>query len=205
MVKFFVILFVLLKTSFLLQFDLVFKRIPDDPALARKWRFPADGPSINALGQVAPVNLFEYDEALAGIRFVYLYIEPNGCEVVEECVGGSGWRRLMLFSTTAPNYGINDLKVGRLSYYATDLPTDFVTKHRIYEFSACHHHFHFMHYAQFKFGKENVLINVKHGFCLQTTYRHANTEWSVMAQDHFVCSNQGIASGWSDTYQGGLR
>lgn len=187
------------------QFDLRFERIPDNAELARQWRFPADGPSVNALGEIAPVNIFEYEEALASIRFVYLYINPDGCELEEKCVGGPGWRRLMVFSTTAPNYGINDFTIGKISYFASDEPSEFVTKHRIYEFSPCHQHFHFTHYVQFVFGKNEVIKNTKQGFCLQTTYRHANTEWSVMSQDHYVCSNQGISPGWSDTYQGGLR
>lgn len=151
------------------------------------------------------MNLFEYDEVLAYRRFVYLYIESTGCELVEQCVGGSGWRRLMLFSTTSPNYGINDFNVGEVSYYATQLPSELVTKHRIFEYSPCHKHFHFSHYAQFNFGTTNTITTTKRGFCLQTTYRHANAEWSDMAQNHYLCSNQGVAPGWSDTYQAGLR
>ena len=185
--------------------DLNFTRIPDDPVVARQWRFPADGPSVNELGEVAPVNLFEIEEELSRRRFVYLYIEPTGCELVEKCVGGSGWRRLMLFSTTSPNYGNDDFHVGKISYYGTDEPSDLVTQRRVFEYSPCHKHFHFTHYAQFQFGTENSVTNTKRGFCLQTTYRHANAEWSVMGQDHYVCSNQGISPGWSDTYQGGLR
>ena len=71
--------------------------------LANKWRFPHE-PAINIFGQVAPVNLFEYSPDLQRYRIVYLYIEPTGCELVERCVGGSGWRRLLVFSTTAVNF-----------------------------------------------------------------------------------------------------
>ncbi|CAF1397157.1 unnamed protein product [Rotaria sordida] len=73
-----------------IEFDIVFKRIPDDPVLADQWRFPKEGPSINAFGEVAATNLFEYKPALTNIRFIYLYIEPDGCEIAEKCVTGSG-------------------------------------------------------------------------------------------------------------------
>lgn len=156
------------------------------------------------MGEVAPVNLFEDIESMSDTRVVYLYIEPDGCEIEEQCVGDYGWRRLMLFSTQTANFGIEELNVGEVSYFGTETPTDAVSQHRIFEFSACHQHFHYSHYAQFVFGTKNVISNTKHGFCLQTTYRYANAEWSVLTQDHYTCSNQGISPGWSDTYQGGI-
>jgi len=42
------------------------------------------------LGEVAPVNLFEDIESMSDTRVVYLYIEPDGCEIEEQCVGDYG-------------------------------------------------------------------------------------------------------------------
>ena len=193
------------KCSFEFKFDLVFTRIPDNAELARQWRFPAEGPSINDQGEIAPVNLFEYVEDLARIRFTYLYIQPTGCEITEQCAGGSGWRRLMIFTTTSVNFGIKELYVGQVSYYADGAQTDYVTKHRIYEYSPCHKHFHYTHFVKFAFGTQNQITNTKRGFCLESVYRHANAEWSVMSHNYYTCSNQGIAPGWSDEYNGGIR
>lgn len=154
---------------------------------------------------MAPVNLFEYVEDLARIRFIYLYIQPEGCEIREQCVSGTGWRRLLLFTTTSLNYGIEALYVGQVSYFAEEAQTDYVTKYRIYEYSPCHKHFHFTHYIKFAFGTQNQITHAKRGFCLQSVYRHANAEWSVMSHDYFTCSYQGIAPGWADGYNAGIR
>ena len=80
----------LLKLTLQFQVDLVFERIPDNATLADEWRYPVDGPSVNSLGEVAPVNLFEDIESMSDTRVVYLYIEPDGCEIEEQCVGDYG-------------------------------------------------------------------------------------------------------------------
>lgn len=183
--------------------DLVFTRIPDNATLADEWRFPAEGPSMNNDGVVAPVNLYELEENMAKNRIIYQYIDKNGCELVEGCIERNGWRRLLTFSTTSINGGIKDFEAGRVVYFSDGTPTDYVTKYRMYEYSPCHKHYHFSYYVIFSFGELSQDLRKK-GFCLQTTYRHFNTEWSVMAQNHYSCGNQGIAPGWSDTYQDGL-
>ncbi|CAF1266396.1 unnamed protein product, partial [Didymodactylos carnosus] len=170
---------------------------------ANRWRYPKR-PSVNGNGVVAPVNIFEYKPDLQRNRLVYLYIEADGCEIVEQCVETSGWRRLLRFSTTAPNFGIEDLQLGRVSYFANDPPSDLVTKYHMFEFSPCHQHFHFSHYANFTFGSLSNARNSKRGFCLQAVYRHANAEWSPLAQAYYTCSNQGIPAGWQDVYQDGI-
>jgi len=186
--------------------SLNFTRIPYNKAIADKWRFPSQ-PSVNMFGEVAPVNIFEYHPDLERNRIIYLYIEADGCELVERCVGGSGWRRLLVFSTTAPNFGTQDLRLGSVSYFTDGLPSEVVTKHRIFEYSPCHKHFHFSHYGSFSLGDPNAqsnLTNSKRGFCLQAVYRHANAEWSPLNQEYHTCSLQGIPAGWHDTYQGGI-
>ncbi|CAF3803803.1 unnamed protein product [Adineta steineri] len=187
--------------------SLNFTRIRYNKTIADEWRFPNE-PSINSFGEVAPVNIFEYLPDLQSNRVIYLYIEPDGCEIVEQCVGGSGWRRLLTFSTTTPNFGTQDLRLGTVSYFTDGLPNDAITKHHIFEYSPCHKHFHFSHYGSFTFGNlkdQSNLTNSKRGFCLQAVYRHANAEWSPLNQDYYTCSLQGIPAGWRDTYQSGLR
>ena len=186
--------------------SLNFTRIKYNTEKADIWRFPSQ-PSINLFGEVAPVNIFEYHADLQRTRIVYLYIEPTGCELVERCVGGSGWRRLLVFSTTAPNFGVQDLRLGALSSPTTGLLSETVTKHHIFEYSPCHRHFHFSHYGSFALGdpsEQSNLTNSKRGFCLQAVYRHANAEWSPLNQEYYTCGLQGIPAGWQDTYQGGI-
>ncbi|CAF3738674.1 unnamed protein product [Rotaria sordida] len=187
--------------------SLNFTRIKYDKAMASKWRYPSE-PSINSFGQVAPVNIFEYLPDLERYRIIYLYIEPNGCEIAERCVGGSGWRRLLVFSTTAPNFGTQELRLGSVPYFTNGSQSELITKHHVFEYSPCHKHYHFSHYASFALGNPNDqsnLTNTKRGFCLQAVYRHANAEWSPLHQEYYTCSVQGIPPGWQDTYQGGLR
>jgi hypothetical protein len=93
--------------------SLNFTRIEYNKATADKWRFPSE-PSINLFGEVAPVNLIEHPSDLELYRIIYLYIEPDGYELVERCVGGSGWRRLLVFPTVVPNLGTHKICVSVL-------------------------------------------------------------------------------------------
>ena len=184
-----------------------FTRVKYDKLVATEWRFPKE-PSVNSFGHVAPVNLVEYLPALQQTRLIYLYIDVTGCEMVERCVGGSGWRRLLVFSTAVSNLGTQDSRLGSVPYFADGFPSDEVTKHHIFEYSACHKHFHFAHYGSFTFGNStdpSGLSNMKRGFCLQAVQRYANAEWSPLNQEYYTCSLQGVPAGWQDIYQGGVR
>jgi hypothetical protein len=114
------------------------------------------------------------------------------------CVSNSGTQ----------SWNTQDLRLGVISCFTNGIASEIITKHHVFEYSPCHKHFHFSHYGSFAVGDPNEQSNVtntKRGFCLQSVYRHANAEWSPLNQEYYTCSLQGIAAGWQDIYQGGIR
>lgn len=128
-------------------------------------------------------------------RIVYRYIEPDSCAVEEACVTGSGWRRLLEYDASIKNTSTVDLTVG-----AVDENSPFV-EHNVFEFSACHEHYHYSHYGDFSYG---ALPGDKRAFCIESTDRYYNSEQTPLTHP-YGCENQGIASGWGDTYIAGVE
>jgi hypothetical protein len=134
-------------------------------------------------------------ENLENNRIVYRYIEPDSCAVEEACVTGSGWRRLLMYDASIKNASTVDLTVG-----AVDESSPFV-EHNVFEFSACHEHYHYSHYGDFRYGS---LPGDKRAFCIESTDRYYNSEQTPLTHP-YGCDNQGIASGWGDTYIAGIE
>jgi hypothetical protein len=134
-------------------------------------------------------------ENLENNRIVYRYIEADSCAVEEGCVTGSGWRRLLMYDASIKNSSTVDLTVG-----AVDESSPFV-EHNVFEFSACHEHYHYSHYGDFRYGS---LPGDKRAFCIESTDRYYNSEQTPMTHP-YGCDNQGIASGWGDTYIAGIE
>src|SRR5262249_34708811 len=138
-------------------------------------------------------------------RIIYRYIEPNACEVQEKCVSGTGWRRLLQFSTTDENIGNRTLDIGAVDYYLSGSQT-LNDKYHIFEYSSCHQHYHFTHYGEFALGTNghNEATTSKRGFCLQATDRFSNHEQSPLHNPYGGCDYQGVEVGWVDQYKAGL-
>lgn len=134
-------------------------------------------------------------EGLENNRIVYRYIEPDSCAVEESCVSGSGWRRLLMYDASIKNASTKELVIG-----AVDESSPFV-QHNVFEFSACHEHYHYSHYGDFSYG---TLPGDKRAFCIESTDRYFNSEQTPLAHP-FGCDNQGVASGWGDTYIAGIE
>jgi hypothetical protein len=157
------------------------------------------GPLTNAHGS----NLTPEASEFRVNRLIYRYIPPNDCALVEQCVGGTGWRRLLQFSTADRNTGSTALNIGAVDYFiSTDGGTP-LSQHNVFEFSACHHHYHFTHYGSFSFNN-NQETTSKRGFCLQATDRFSNIEVSPLPNPYANCWFQGIMAGWVDEYKAGL-
>lgn len=120
-----------------------------------------------------------------------VFMSQDTCEVLEGCVGGLGWRRLVLFTIATPNIGSTDLALG----IPANLP-------ELFHYSACHDHFHFDEFARYELldGDQLVATGHKQAFCLLDTLSWA---WPF-ALPQFDCSNQGISRGFSDYYESGL-
>lgn len=123
--------------------------------------------------------------------FADIFISDETCELLEGCVGSTGWRKVMLFSVTTPNIGSADLALG----VPANLP-------ELFHYSPCHNHYHFDEYARYELrdGDEVVAFGHKQAFCMVDLHGWA---WPFEL-GKYNCDNQGISRGFSDTYDAGL-
>ena len=158
-------------------------------------RSKADQVRVASYTQTQVPDLAVLPENLETNRIVYRYIEPGSCAIEEGCVTGSGWRRLLEYDASIKNTSTVDLTVG-----AVDEDSPFV-QHNVFEFSACHEHYHYSHYGDFRYGAQQ---GDKRAFCIESTDRYYNSEQTPLTHP-YGCDNQGIASGWGDTYIAGVE
>lgn len=129
-----------------------------------------------------------------------LYIEErefadNSCALAEGCIEAPGYRRLLRFDTTTPNIGNADMYMGTPSDNAD-----------LFEFSACHAHYHFNGYAEYQLLDNQGRVAArghKQAFCLLDSRPYVSGE-DVPASGQYNCGNQGITRGWADVYGSGL-
>ena len=165
-----------------------FERLAWDDALANEVRIgpvtQLDTPDL----QVVATDLLEN-------RIVYRYFNEGDCAIEENAVGGTGWRRLFQFSATLHNIGGEALHIGPV--VAEDPRTN------IFQYNACHDHFHFSNYGSFVFEGGSDATGSKQAFCVESTNRFSNNETSPLTHA-YSCSFQGIQAGWVDEYAVGL-
>ena len=87
-----------------------FTRLAWDAALADKVRVGAvtnpSGSDLNAIREELAVN-----------RVTYRYIPADSCALAEQCVTGSGWRRLLQFNASEKNLGAEPVHIGDVDYF----------------------------------------------------------------------------------------
>jgi hypothetical protein len=175
-----------------------YQRVAWDSALAERARFGEvtndTGPDIRA--GVASA-LFPPP------RVSYRYVPEGDCTLAEKCVGAAGFRRLLQFSSVNWNTGKKALDIGAVDALLTGSGDGDLARHHIYEYSACHRHYHFMHYGSFTLGAQQP-SNGKRGFCLESTDRISNNEHTPLHNAYSRCSYQGIEAGWGDNYNAGI-
>jgi hypothetical protein len=118
------------------------------------------------------------------------FFSEGACEMVEGCIGDTGQRRLLRFDTVTANVGNADLYVG-------PPPADGVSE-GVFTWSACHNHHHVTGYADYLLrgpGGE-VVSGHKQAFCLMDTTQLDSGD----PGRGYHCGNQGISTGWADTY-----
>jgi hypothetical protein len=170
-----------------------FERIAWDQATADKYR---TGVITNPTGS----DLQLIEEEFRQSRVIYKYVPPGHCTLLEQCVGGSGWRRLLTFPTSDKNTGTKTLDIGAVDYYISGKKGT-LGDWGLFEYSSCHNHYHFKYYGDFFYGPE---IESKNGFCLQSTARAMNHEHAPLTNDYGGCDYQGVEAGWADQYKSGL-
>jgi hypothetical protein len=125
------------------------------------------------------------------ILFDTVFVTENSCARVEECVTGTGARRVLRFSVEAINQGFETVTVPP--------PAD---RPDLFTFSPCHGHFHFSGFAFYALlnGKgETVLTGRKQAYCMEDTQR-ISVGPQVPCSKQYNCETQGIQRGWSDLY-----
>lgn len=137
-------------------------------------------------------------------RIIYRYIDEDSCALAENCVGGTGWRRLLQFDASVHNVGGEALDIGDIDYYLEGSGSP-LADHNIFEFSSCHEHYHFSYYGDFLFGSGDTQSGNKQAFCLQSTSRYSNNEYSPLTHPYGSCEFQGIQAGWGDDYGAGIE
>lgn len=169
--------------------ELHFERLAWDEMIAAQARVVESPPPSPDLMVVA--------EGLANHRIVYRYVPADSCAVVEGCVTGSGWRRLLQFDANVHNVGAQPMHIG-------DVSESQLSQHNVFELSACHQHQHFRFYGDFVWGSGGQQTGGKRAFCLISSSRYSNNEWTPTWTDYDACEIQGIAAGWGDDYVAGL-
>lgn len=172
-----------------------FERVAYDAAIADE----------NRVGEVTrpEPDLAVRPDFLNNNHIVYRYFPEDACEMEEKCIGAPGWRRLLMFDALDQNVGGAPINIGAVDYYISGGDTE-NQLHGMYEYSACHKHYHFKHYGEFGLEGANIDAGYKVGFCLQSTDRLSNNESSPMYNPYGNCKYQGIEVGWGDRYQAGL-
>lgn len=167
-----------------------FQRVAYDPTIANQVRV---GTIVNPNGaDLSVVQPAMEDEQ----RVVYKYFAPGSCELDEGVISKLGWRRLLMFSAVVQNNGTDRIHIGDLR----DPNNPWFAAH-VFEFSACHNHYHFSHYGNFGY---NGAPGSKRAFCLEDTNRFHNDEYTPLTAEHQSCWFQGIGHGWGDEYEFGI-
>ncbi|MDX1614362.1 MAG: lysyl oxidase family protein [Candidatus Promineifilaceae bacterium] len=171
-----------------METDVVFERLPWDEELAAAARVGdvthVDGPDLKVVAEDLAIN-----------RVEYRYFPTDSCALVEQCVGGAGWRRILKFTATVHNVGAEAMHVGPVE--AED------PEHNLFQYNACHNHFHFSDYGDFFFADAERNFTSKQAFCVESTSRFSNNEFSPLTHP-YSCRFQGVQAGWVDEYHAGL-
>ncbi|MBN1208850.1 MAG: hypothetical protein JXB05_28585 [Myxococcaceae bacterium] len=160
---------------------------------------PACGPSefcgsdctCHPVDQPLPDMIVDANRLKDEILFDTVFVTENSCARVEECVTGTGARRVLRFSVEAVNQGHATLTVPP--------PAD---RPDLFSFSPCHGHFHFSGFATYALldmQGRTVLTGRKQAYCMEDTQRIVSGP-DVPCSKEFNCDNQGIQRGWSDLY-----
>lgn len=125
---------------------------------------------------------------MATIQQDFVDASADQCLFNEGCVTGDGRRRVVRFGTRSANVGTADVVVGEP-----------VAGNPLWEFDACHEHFHFEGYARYDLvdasSGEVLPIGNKNGFCLRDL-----DNWSNPSCATYDCDYQGISVGCADVY-----
>lgn len=143
---------------------------------------------LRAVEGLCPLPDLRVNQAALATNVSLDTVDAGPCELEERCVAGEGQRRVLRFDVRVPNSGVVDLVLGN-----PDAGGQF-------EFAACHKHYHFRDFAQYRLLDETgtvVVIGRKQAFCARDSARVAKDAGFTPRYD---CDQQGIQLGWEDIY-----
>lgn len=140
-------------------------------------------------------------------------LSPNLCSVIEGDVP-PGVHKTLRFTVTTPNIGDADVYIGDPNTHIDpNGDGSYSDSDGLYELDGCHGHFHFRNYAVYELlpiqpdGTLGPTVKSrKRGFCMIDTTPWKNDEHEPHASYYLSCGapgvagNQGISTGWADTY-----
>ena len=150
-----------------------------------------------AEGEACPLPDLTVDVATTAGSFSlgHRTISPDSCAIAEGCVGGSGARRLLSFSTLTPNLGATDMVLGD----PEEVPG--------FVYSECQNDYQVEGYAAYELLDEAGVVVAsgrKNVFCLLDS-RYVGGPGIPDSQPSYTCGFQGIQRGWADLYSAGLE
>lgn len=177
------------------------RRSPLLPTLAVLVLFAALAPS-RARAQALP-DLIVDQAALRQHWVVRLENLPATFCSVQEGGVTPGEHQLLRFTVSTPNIGQADLALGDPNVHVAN-------NDGLYEFAACHQHYHFRHYALYQLidpATGYVWRAAKRGFCMIDIEKYGafpgpnnNPRQFTSCGAQGIPGNQGISMGWSDVY-----
>lgn len=129
--------------------------------------------------------------ASANPRITTETFAANACEIEEGTIT-AGTHKLLRFNTQTRNIGTADLVLGNPANSS------------MFEWGACHGHYHFRSFAQYRLLDSTGAVvrnGKKVGFCLMDITR---IDTGANPSARYTCSNQGIQAGWADVYSSNL-
>jgi hypothetical protein len=130
--------------------------------------------------------------AAANPTIVTQSFTAGSCEIEEGTIPAAGTYKLLRFATQTRNIGTADLVLGN----PANNPS--------FEWGACHGHYHFRSFAQYRLLDSTgsvVRTGRKVGFCLMDITR---IDSAANPSPRYSCSSQGIQAGWADVYGASL-
>jgi hypothetical protein len=135
------------------------------------------------------------DAIVASLALDSRSFAPDDCSVAEGSVGAPGVRRLLRFDAIVVNRGTRALVLGDPAHPLPPFTAD------DFEFSPCHHHFHFRDFADYELrGPAGaVAFGHKQAFCIRDSL-----PYGPEPSGGYDCDFQGLSPGWGDDYPAAL-
>jgi hypothetical protein len=171
------------RSSGVTRLNIRWERIPYSADVADKYR--VGGPK-NVSRDISNVRPSDFN-------IVYKYIPEDSCLLRRnQCLQGSGWRRLLQWTTGMQHVGkFRFLNIARVTSKPQDTP--FVSNN-LYTRDECFGDFEYSSFAQYQIdGIDGRPLAT----CIHDSARTLNHEYSPMATRYDSCEWQGLSAGWS--------